>query len=447
MRKISLLLALSLLCTLVVTAGNKAKIDFEEFTLDNGLHVILHQDNSTPIVAVTVMYHVGSKNEDPKRTGFAHFFEHLLFEGTKNIPRGDFDKYVDKAGGSNNAYTTFDRTFYYVVLPSNQLEMGLWLESERLLHAQIEEIGVETQREVVKEERRQRMDNQPYGSVLEEILKRAYTEHPYRWPIIGSMDHLNAATIEEFRDFYKDFYVPQNAILSIAGDLDVKEAKQLVKKYFSDIPAGKDEIYRPTVVEPPLGGEVRDIVYDNVQLPGVVMAYRTPQYGSEDFYPVRVLSNLLSVGGSSRLQRFVVDEKQKALFTGSFPLEMQDPGLSLLFGIANSGVTAEDLEAAIQAEVDKVKQEVVGQEEFSKLMAQIETELVSGNASVRQIAENLAMYHQNFKDADMINKEIEKYRKVTPEDLKRVANKYFSNDNRVILYYLPKSMAEGEKNG
>lgn len=447
MRKLLLLLGLCLLCTFAVAAGNKAKIDFEEFTLDNGLHVILHKDNSTPIVAVTVMYHVGSKNEDPKRTGFAHFFEHLLFEGTKNIPRGKFDDYVDKAGGSNNAYTTFDRTFYFTVLPSNQLEMGLWLESERLLHSQIEEIGVETQREVVKEERRQRMDNQPYGSVLEEILKRAYKEHPYRWPIIGSMDHLNSATIEEFRDFYKAFYVPENAILSIAGDLDIKKTKKMIKKYFNDIPASNKEVYRPSIVEPPLGGEVRDVVYDNVQLPGVVMAYRTPAYGTDDFYPVRVLSNLLSQGGSSRLQRFVVDEKQKALFAGTFPIEMQDPGLSLMFGIANTGVSAEDLEAAIQVEIEKVKNEDVGEAEFAKLMAQIETDLVSNNASVRQIAENLAMYRQTFKDADMINKELDQYRKVKPEDLKRVANKYLKNDNRVILYYLPKSEAEGEKNG
>jgi predicted Zn-dependent peptidase len=445
MRKIAWLLAFSLLCSLTLTAGSK--IEFKEFTLDNGLHVILHQDNTTPIVTVSVMYHVGSKNEDPERTGFAHFFEHLLFEGTKNIPRGEFDRYIDKAGGANNAYTIFDRTFYFTTLPSNHLEMGLWLESERLLHAKVEEIGVETQREVVKEERRQRVDNQPYGTVIEEILKRAYTVHPYRWPVIGSLEHLNAATIEEFRQFYKDFYVPQNAILSIAGDIDVKDAKKMVKKYFDDIPAGEGEVYRPTIVEPPLESEVRDVVYDNVQLPAVVMAYRSPAYGTEDFYPMRVLSNLLSVGGSSRLQRFVVDEKQKAVFAGTFPLEMEDPGLSLMFGVANGGVAAEDLESAIQVEIEKVKTELVGEKEFSKLMAQIETDLVSRNMTVGEIAENLAYYHQIFGDAGMINKEIDKYRKVTPEDLMRVANKYLKNDNRVVLYYLPKSMAEGDTNG
>ncbi|MFT4678737.1 MAG: zinc protease, partial [Flavobacteriales bacterium] len=197
-------------------------IEFEEFDLKNGLHVILHEDHSTPIVAVTVMYHVGSKNEDPNRTGMAHFFEHLLFEGSENIGRGEFSSYVENAGGTLNANTTNDRTFYYEVLPSNQLELGLWLESERMLHSKVEIVGIETQREVVKEEKRMRVDNQPYGRLLEETMKRAYTVHPYQWTTIGSLDHLNAAQEQEFIDFYKKFYVPENAVLSIAGDFDVK---------------------------------------------------------------------------------------------------------------------------------------------------------------------------------------------------------------------------------
>ena len=197
------------------------KIDFVEYDLDNGLHVILHQDNSTPIVAVSIMYHVGSKNENPDRTGFAHFFEHLLFEGSENIERGQFDKYVQNAGGVLNANTSNDRTFYFELLPSNQLELGLWLESERLLHAKVDQKGVETQREVVKEEKRQSVDNRPYGSILQESMARAFTKHPYRWIPIGSMEHLNAASEADYINFYKDFYVPNNAVLSIAGDLDI----------------------------------------------------------------------------------------------------------------------------------------------------------------------------------------------------------------------------------
>ncbi|MEM9024658.1 MAG: pitrilysin family protein, partial [Bacteroidota bacterium] len=205
------------------------KIEFQEYDLDNGLHVILHEDHATPIVAVTVMYHVGSKNEDPERTGMAHFFEHLLFEGSENIGRGEFDSYVENAGGTLNANTTNDRTFYFEVLPSNQLELGLWLESERMLHAKVEKVGIETQREVVKEEKRQRVDNQPYGTILEETMKRAFKVHPYRWTTIGSMEHLNAASEADFVAFYKTFYVPENAVLSIAGDINPKQAKKLIE--------------------------------------------------------------------------------------------------------------------------------------------------------------------------------------------------------------------------
>lgn len=419
------------------------RIEFSEFTLKNGLHVILHQDTTTPIVAVTMMYHVGSKNEDPERTGFAHFFEHLLFEGSENIARGEFDKYVLNAGGSLNANTSFDRTFYYELLPSNQLELGLWLESERLLHAKVEEVGVETQREVVKEERRQRVDNQPYGSLIEEVLKRSFTKHPYRWSVIGSLDHLNQAKIEEFRDFYHQFYVPNNAVLSIAGDINLKQAKKLVKHYFADIPRGSKPIYRPTIVEPPQTAEVRDIVYDNIQLPAVVMSYKTPAQGSEDYYPVQMLMTLLSNGESSRLNKFVKEAKQKAVFTGAFPIPMEDPGIAIMFAVANGGVPVEELEAAIQEELDKVQREMADATEFEKLKNQMETEFVFQNNELAGIAENLANYHMYFGSANLINTEIERYMKVTREDILRVAQKYLKNENRVVLHYLPKPADSG----
>ena len=220
MKKLFLLLAIGL-CAQVVTAQNK--IEFEKYELKNGMRVILHEDKSTPIVAVTISYHVGSKNEHPDRTGFAHFFEHLLFEGTENIARGEYMKLVKVNGGVLNANTNFERTFYFEILPANQLEMGLWMESERLVHAKIENIGIETQREVVKEERRQRYDNTPYGGLLDETMKRTFKVHPYGRSIIGSMDHLNSAKREEFYDFYRTFYVPENAILSIAGDINKNE--------------------------------------------------------------------------------------------------------------------------------------------------------------------------------------------------------------------------------
>ncbi len=416
-----------------------SKIEFTEYTLDNGLHVILHQDRSTPIVAVTIMYHVGSKNEKPDRTGFAHFFEHLLFEGSENIARSEFDKYIQRAGGELNANTSWDRTFYHEVLPSNQLELGLWLESERLLHAKVDQKGIETQREVVKEERRQRVDNQPYGSLLEEMFKRAYQQHPYRWPIIGYMEHLDAAQEADYVNFYKDFYVPENAILSIAGDINMEQTKQLIQKYFGSIPKGKKPVYRPNIVEPPLEKEIRDTIYDNVQLAAVVQGYRIPAQGTEDFYAVSMLGTLLSGGESSRLYRALVDEQQKALFVGNFPLDMEDPGLSLVFGISNIGIDPKDMENSIDAEIEKVQQALVGEAEFQKLRNQMESQFITRNSSMLGIAENLANYKMYYGDANLINTELDRYMRVTREDIQRVAKKYFHKDNRVVLYYLPKS--------
>jgi zinc protease len=413
------------------------KINFVEYDLPNGLHVILHEDHSTPIVGVSVLYHVGSKNEKPDRTGFAHFFEHLLFEGSENIDRGQFDDYIQNAGGTNNANTSWDRTFYYEILPSNQLGLGLWLESERMLQAKVDEKGIETQRQVVKEERRQRVDNQPYGSILEESMKRAFKAHPYKWPIIGYMEHLDAAQEKDYKQFYADFYVPNNATLSIAGDINIEEAKKLVNQYFGSIPK-KAEPYRPKVVEPELGGEVRDTIFDNVQLPAVIQTYRIPAQGTADYYAVSMLGQLLSQGESSRFYRALVDEQQKALFVGNFPLALEDPGVSIAFGICNGGVDPKDLEAGMDAEVVKVQNELISEEEFQKLRNQVENDFVSSNSTVMGIAESLANYHTYYGDANLINTEIDRYLKVTREDIQRVAKKYFNKNNRVVLYYLPK---------
>lgn len=417
-------------------AAQDRNIEFEEYTLKNGMHVILHEDHSTPIVAVTVMYHVGAKNEDPERTGMAHFFEHLLFEGSEHIGRGEFSRYVENAGGVLNANTTNDRTFYYEVLPSNQLELGLWLESERLLHAKVENEGIETQREVVKEEKRQRIDNQPYGNLLEETMKRAYTVHPYRWTTIGSMEHLNAAEEQDFIDFYKTFYVPENAVLSIAGDFDSKETKKLINRYFSGIPRGNGEIPRPTVEEPASTEEIRDVVYGKDQLPLVLMAYRIPAQGTDEFYAVDMLNQILSGGASSRLNKNVVEDKELALFSGAFSFPLEDPGLTIAYSLANMGVAPEDLEEAINIEIDRLRDELITEQELTKLQNQIENSFVSRNASVAGIAESLANYHMYFGDANLINTEVERYMKVTPEDIRAAARKYYVPENRVVLYFL-----------
>jgi predicted Zn-dependent peptidase len=424
-------------CIFSLTIAHAQTIQFEKYTLPNGLKVILHEDHTAPVVAVTVLYHVGSKNEDTARTGFAHFFEHLLFEGSENIKRGEFDKYITNAGGALNANTSQDRTFYYELLPSNQVDLGLWLESERMMHAKIEQVGVNTQREVVKEEKRQRMDNRPYGSFLTEMLKRAFKVHPYQWAPIGSLDHLNAATLDEFIQFYKTYYVPNNAVLSIAGDFNKTELKEKIAAYFGPIPQGK-AIVRPTVKEPALGAEVRDIIYDNIQLPGVFQAYRAPKQGGDEYYAFNVLSTILSGGESSRMTKTLVDKKQQAVAAQSAPFFNEDEGLFITLAIANMGVKIEALELSMDSIVADLKSGLVGEREFQKVKNQITTGLVTGNSTMAGIAESLANNEVYFGDANLINTELEKYNKVTREDVLNVAKKYLNKDNRVVLYYLPK---------
>jgi predicted Zn-dependent peptidase len=436
--KIRFLILLLAIFPFVSVMAQQGSIKFTEYDLPNGLHVILHQDNTTPIVAVSILYHVGSKNEVAGRTGFAHFFEHLMFEGSDNIPRGDYDKITLSAGGTLNANTSQDRTYYYEILPSNQLELGLWLEAERLLHLRIDSTGVETQRAVVQEERKQSYDNRPYGSVIEKTMENAYKVHPYKWTPIGYPEDLNKATLQEFMEFHSIYYVTNNATLSIAGDLDIESTKKMIEKYFGDIPRGTKELYRPSVVEPEKTVEVRDVVFDNIQLPAVIMSYHMPAQGTPDSYALSMLTTLLSDGQSSRMYKAIVDQQQKALQVMSFPFALEDPGLFLIFGLVNMGIEPADLEKSINAEIEKVKTTPITDAEFQKLRNKVENDFVSGNSTMAGIAENLANYHVYFNDANLINTEIDRYMKVTPADLQRVAQKYLTPENSVVLTYLPK---------
>ncbi len=434
-----------LLFLILISPGfSQVKINFTEYDLDNGLHVILHQDKSTPIVAIAVLYHVGSKNEKPDRTGFAHFFEHLMFSGSKYIPRGEYYKMIQNAGGQLNANTTQDRTLYYEILPSNQLSLGLWMESERMLHLKIDSMSVETQRKVVKEERKQRFDNQPYGSVFENIFKYAYKVYPYKWVPIGSVQYIDKATLSEFINFYHTYYVPQNATLSISGDINIEKTKELIKEYFGDIPKGTKKIYRPDVVEPPQTAEVVDTVYDNIRLPAVIEAYHIPAIGTKDFYPLDMLTTLLAVGKSSRLYKAVVDSEQKAVDVEAFSFGLEAPGLFISLGIANTGVNASDLENSIDDQIAKVKNTLISDEELQKLKNLIESRAVSAVSTDAGIAENLAEYHVIYGNTDLINSNIQRYLDVTKQDIQRVANEYLKKENRVVLFYLPKALQNKE---
>lgn len=421
------------------SAQAQTEIEFEEYDLPNGLHVILHEDHSTPIVAVSVLYHVGSKNEKEGRSGFAHFFEHLMFEGSPNIDRGEYMKIVQANGGALNANTSFDRTFYYEILPSNQLELGLWLESERMLQARVDMEGVETQREVVKEEKRLRVDNQPYGSFQEKMFGAAFQGSYYEIPPIGTMSDLNAAEIADFADFYDTFYAPNNATLSIAGDIDPAQAKLWIEKYFGGVPAGTKEVPRPTMAPPALSGETVDTVYDNIQLPGVIIGYRAPKQGTKEAYAMDMISTVLSDGQSSRLYKTLVDDKQLGLVVQSFPFTLENAGLLITFGLANQGVDLSEFRNAIDEETAKMTSEMISEEEYQKIQNQLENGFVSTNSSMAGIAESLANYHVYLGDANLINTEIEEYRNIDRAYLLEVAKKYLRPENRVVLIYLPKN--------
>ncbi|MDX1601433.1 MAG: pitrilysin family protein [Salinimicrobium sediminis] len=422
--------------------GTAQEVEFVQYTLDNGLDVILHQDNTAPVVTTSVMYHVGAKDENPERTGFAHFFEHLLFEGTENIGKGEWFKIVSSNGGSNNANTSDDRTYYYEIFPSNQLELGLWMESERMLHPVIDQQGVDTQNEVVKEEKRLRIDNAPYGNILTAVKQNLFTKHPYRWSPIGSMEHLDAATLEEFRAFNEKFYVPNNATLVVAGDIEIEKTKELIEAYFSDIPKGAP-VEKEKFVEEPITETLHATYHDpNIQIPAIALAWRTPSMKERDAYVLDMVSSVLSDGKSSRLYKKLVDDQKQALQIGAFNLAQEDYGQYVIFGLPLGETSLDTLVAEVDEEITKLQTELISQREFEKLQNKFENRYVNSNSSVAGIASSLATYQQLYGNTDLINEEIDIYRSITREEIRDVAKKYLNPNQRLELEYLPKQETE-----
>lgn len=414
------------------------QVKFTEYDLANGLHVILHQDKTAPVVAVSVMYHVGSKDEDPQRTGFAHFFEHLLFEGSENMKRGDFMMIVSSNGGQNNANTSQDRTFYYEVFPSNQLELGLWLESERMLHPKIDDAGVKTQREVVKEEKRMRMDNKPYGKFAENIFSHLFDGHPYSWQPIGSMAHLDAAKLDEFIAFFKKYYAPNNAVLTIAGDLDIENTKILIAKYFNEVPIGVPVI-KGTFELKPIAKQIVDTVYDaNIQIPAIFAAYRIPGMKSRENKVLEMVSTILSGGGSSRLSTKMVDQKKTALEVAAFNYALEDYGAYITLALPNNNTPLNGLLTDIDAEVTRLQSDLITESEYTKLQNQFENGYVSANSKMIGVAESLANGYTLHKNTNDLNEQLAQVKSITKEEIRDVARKYLTKDQRVVLYYLPK---------
>ena len=416
---------------------------FEEYDLSNGLHVILHRDNSAPIVTIGVMYHVGAKDEDPTRTGFAHFFEHLLFEGTQHIARGKWFDIVSANGGHNNAFTTQDKTYYYEVFPSNNLQLGLWMEAERMLHPIINEIGVSTQNSVVKEEKNQRIDNAPYGRIMyrSAINPYLFKKHPYSGTVIGKVEHLDAASLEEFIAFKKKFYNPNNAVLVVAGDFDTVPTKEWIEQYFATIPNTGDAIQRNKIEEAPITETIEATEYDpNIQIPLKLYAYRTPAMTDKDSFTIDLLSNILTDGKSARLYKKMIDEHQTALQVLAFSDAQEDYGVYIMGALPMDGVSLETLAQEMDEEITRLQTELISEREYEKLQNQIEASFVVQNSHMEGIALSLADNYTFYKDTNLINKAIDHYRAITREDIREAARKYLDKNQRLDLNYLPSNL-------
>lgn len=417
-------------------AQNMKPIAFQEYDLANGLHVILYPEHSAPVIATRVFYHVGSKNEDPTRTGFAHFFEHLMFESTDHIKRGEYAKNVEMVGGNLNAATWSDKTVYMDNMPSNYLRQALWAEAERMHWLHVDSAGVETQRQVVKEERRNRYENQPYGTFFLNVMKAVMEGSKYEWTPIGSAQYIDQATIKEFQDFYHTYYVPNNAVLVVAGDLNVAEAKKAISDYFGSIPRGTEPIVRPTFnFQPQISEKMVEVKEKMTPLPGIVYAWRTVALGDKDSYALDLLSKVLTEGNSSRITNRLVDKDQLAVEVEAFNDPMEASGVFATLAIAKAGVDPMNVRAALDDEIAKVQTNGITDAEYEKVRNQIKKDLITEAANVEQIAMKLAESYGFFRDANRVNTELDRYLAVTKDDIKRVANTYLTKESRNILTY------------
>jgi zinc protease len=416
-------------------------IEYEQYTLANGLRVVLSRDASTPVVATNVWYNVGSRNERAGRTGFAHLFEHMMFQGSANVPEMAHFSLIEKAGGSLNGSTWLDRTNYYETLPAHYLELALWLESDRmgfLLPAMTQE-KLDNQRDVVKNERRWRVDNQPYGDWDERLQMMLYPpEHPYHHSVIGSMEDLDAASLADVEDFFRTFYAPDNAVLSLVGDFDPARARELIERYFGEIPRGPGVPPIPGRTDLPatLGGAVRETVEQDISLSRIYHAYRTPPYGSGEFYAGVIASYVLGYGRASLLYRTLVREQQLAqdVVAYAFPIVVGS-SMMVLWATARPGVAVDTLETALSAQVAALAE--VDDADVERARALIEARHLADLQTVDERADQLSMYTTLFDDPGRINSELVRVREVTAADVRQFAQRYMQPDNRAELRYVP----------
>ena len=424
--------------TISFIALNSQQIEFVEYDLDNGLHVILHQDNSAPVVSTSVMYLVGSKEEDKGKTGFAHFFEHVLFTGSKNIKEGEWDKIVNANGGFYNANTGHDRTYYFNDFPSNKLELTLWIESERMLHPIITEKAIKTQQEVVKEEKRLR-ENQPYGNLFQVVSENIFKVHPYNNFIIGSMEDLSSASVDYHLEFNKKFHVPNNAALVVAGDIDIDKTKEMINKYFSDIPRGID-IPRDYPVEEEITSAIKVESFDkNIQIPAYLLAYRTPGHNEREAYIMEMISIYLSGGESSKLYKRIVDEKKFALQIASQNLSLEDYGVYFIFSLPMGETDMETIINEIDSEIETMQTDLISDKDFQKIQNIIENRFVSSNSTVAGIGNSLAHNYFFHDSTNHINTELDIFKSISKEEIREVAQRLLGKNQRLELKYLPEN--------
>src|SRR4051794_28988003 len=422
-------------------------IAFSERTLDNGLRVIVAPDHLAPVVAINIWYVVGSRHEQPGRTGFAHLFEHFMFQGSRHVTKAEHFSLIQSAGGVNNATTYFDRTNYFETLPSHQLELALWLEADRMatLLDALDQENLDNQREVVKNEKRQSYDNRPYGSFYEKLMATVFPpEHPYSHTPIGSMEDLNAASVDDVITFFKTWYAPNNAVLSIVGDVDEEEAHAAAARYFAPIPANPNIVQPPVdPISPVIGGEVRETVPDNVPLTRVHFGFRCPPFGSAEYDALEVCAQILAGGRGSRLYRTLVRERRIAQDVAAFGLPLTD-GASFFGGwvTARPDSDAEACERAFLAELQRVVDEPVTDDELARARALIEASELGALGRVEEVADRFSMYAALFGDPNLVNEQLDRYLAVTAQDIQSVARDVFRADNRVVLTYVPRTQEE-----
>ena len=419
-------------------------LELKTHTLANGLAIVMLEDHSAPVVNLQVWFHVGSKDERPGRTGFAHLFEHLMFKGSAHVGPDEHSRIIEAMGGFDNAATNFDATIYWETFPSNYLERVIWLEADRMGSLNVDDANFKSEREVVKEERRQRYENSPYGLVAEDLYAAAFRVHPYKHLPIGSMDDLNKATVEDVRDFFRTYYRPDNATMIIAGDFDPAQAVAWAEKYFSGIPKPAVPVPRVAAVEPPQTAEqrVNKFYGSNSPLPAVVQGYKMPPKYSPDSYALDLAANILSQGESSRMYRKLVYEDRIALQAVGFGLFTEQPNLFWAIVIMNQGHTAAEGEKAMDAELDRMKNTLVDAKELEKAKNQIVSNFILGSRTVQEKADAIGDAAVFGKDAALVNTELERYLRVTPDDIQRAARKYFVAGQRTVVVVEPPKETE-----